>query len=131
MESSNLRGIASIGGRFQHDSILFISEKRANGIAADSSSGKPLTFSSFIETGYHRTASDWPKKPEGRNFKGGHLNFRGNFFSLGATAYAVSYDGSFEPKSAYIISLPSKENTILQWGLISRHFIVSYASREK
>jgi hypothetical protein len=101
MESSNLRGIAAdlSAGRFSMTAFCSYRKRDANVLSADSISGKALTFSSFIETGYHRTNSELADKARvSETLKGGHLNFRGNFFSLGATAYAVSYDVLYEAK---------------------------------
>jgi len=101
VESSNLRGIAANmeAGRFTLQGFCSYRKRDANILTEDTASGKALMFSSFIETGYHRTFSELTKKarvPE--ILSGGNLNFRGNFFSIGASAYSVSYGASFEPK---------------------------------
>lgn len=100
-ESSALRGIAiSLGaGRFIINGIISYRKRDANVITTDSLSGSASSFSSFIETGYHRTVSELNKKRKIQEFLyGGNLNFRGNFFSLGISAYSVKLSANLQPR---------------------------------
>jgi hypothetical protein len=102
VESSNLRGVAvnMEAGRFALQGFCSFRNRDANVLLEDTGSGKAVIFSSFIETGYHRTLSEQAKKarvPE--LLYGGNLNFRGNFFSIGASAYSVSYGARLQPRA--------------------------------
>ncbi|MCX6286572.1 MAG: helix-hairpin-helix domain-containing protein [Bacteroidetes bacterium] len=99
-EGSVCRGIAiNLGaGRFTMSGICSFRKRDANVIEEDPVTGKASAFSSFIETGYHRTISEISKRGKVPEFIfGGNLCFRGNFFSLGVTAYSVSLGASFQP----------------------------------
>ena len=95
-----LRGMAlSLGAGHLTLSGIFSYRKRdANVTGQDTVTGGATVFSSFIETGYHRTAAEISKRGRASELiLGGNLNFRGNFFSLGVTAYSTSLSASFEP----------------------------------
>jgi len=101
-ESSVLRGIAiSFGaGRFTLSGICSYRKRDAQMIGEDTLKGNTAAFSSFIETDYHRTISEINKRGKVAEFiAGGNLSFRGNFFSLGLTAYSVSLSARFQPRS--------------------------------
>jgi len=100
-QSSVLRGIALClgAGRFTISGICSYRMRDANTIEADSVTGRTSVFSSFTETGYHRTSLEIRKSGNvSELIFGGNLNYRGNFFSVGATAYSVSLSASFEPR---------------------------------
>ncbi|MCX6283904.1 MAG: helix-hairpin-helix domain-containing protein [Bacteroidetes bacterium] len=101
--SGLLNGLAlSIGaGRFTLSGICSFRKRDANVIDSDTASGRAISFSSFVETGYHRTEAEMVKKGRVSEFiLGGNLGFRGNFFSLGLTAYSVSLGADFQPRPA-------------------------------
>jgi len=98
-ESSVLRGIAvNFGyGRLTLSAICSYRNRDAT-MAKDVLNGF-TSFSSFIETGYHRTWSEISKRKKiSEMIFGGNLNLRGNFFSLGLTAYSVSLSAPYQPK---------------------------------
>jgi len=100
-EGNVLRGIAfSLGaGHFTLNGLCSYRKRDATVSIEDTITGRANAFSSFIETGYHRTASEIAKK--GRVTElifGGNLSFRGNFFSLGVTAYSVSLSARLQPR---------------------------------
>ncbi len=101
-ESNILRGIAvSLGaGHFTLSGICSYRKRDATVTEEDPENGNATVFSSFIETGYHRTLAEINKKGKVTEFiLGGNLNFRGNFFSLGVTAYSVSLSARFQPRT--------------------------------
>jgi hypothetical protein len=101
-EGSNLRGIAvSVGaGRFTLSGICSYRKRDATMIDEDTLKGNSSAFSSFIETGYHRTLAENNKMGAVKEFiLGGNLGFRGNFFSLGFTAYSVSLSARLQPRN--------------------------------
>ena len=100
-ESTLLKGIAiSIGaGRFTLSGICSFKKRDANVIETNTASGRAVSFSSFVTTGYHRTEAEIVKKGKVSEFIfGGNLGFRGNFFSLGITAYSVSLGADLKPR---------------------------------
>ena len=100
-ESTLLRGMAiSMGaGRLTFSGICSYKKRDANVIETDTASGRAVSFSSFVTTGYHRTEAEIGKKEKVSEFIfGGNLGFRGNFFSLGITAYSVSLGANFQPR---------------------------------
>jgi len=100
-EGSNLRGIAiSLGaGRFILSGICSYRKRDATVVEEDTIKGVATAFSSFIETGYHRTLAEISKRGRITEFiVGGNLSFRGNFFSLGLTAYSASLSARFQPR---------------------------------
>jgi len=101
-EGSVLRGVAVCLGikRLTLSGICSYLKRDATPVEKDSLTGNAQAFSSFIETGYHRTISEISKKDNvSELIFGGNLNFRGNFFSLGVTAYSVSLSARFQPRS--------------------------------
>lgn len=100
-ESNILRGLAvNLGiSRFSLSGFCSYRQRDATVIGADAFSGKALFFSSFVETGYHRSISEIKKRAQVPELIiGGNLSFRGNFFSLGITACSSSLGVSYKPQ---------------------------------
>jgi len=98
-EGGVLRGAAfSLGaGRFTLSAMASFRKRDAGLITADSV-GSTAVFSSFTETGYHRTENELSKAGRvSETIYGGNLCYRGKFFSAGITAYSVSLGASLEP----------------------------------
>lgn len=96
-----MRGIGLTLGneRLTFSAICSYRKRDATVSQEDTASGAALSFSSFSETGYHRTESENRKKSRvSELLAGGNINFRGNFFSIGASGYYSSYDASLQPR---------------------------------
>jgi len=101
-EGSNLRGVAIALGarRFTLNAICSYRKRDATMTAEDTTNGNPPAFSSFIETGYHRTPNEIGKMGDVKEFiLGGNLGFRGDFFSLGLTAYSATLSARLQPRN--------------------------------
>ena len=100
-ESGVLRGVAvSLGtGRLTFNGIFSLRRRDATVTVSDSVTGRAEGFSSFVETGYHRTIAELDKKGRVQEMLyGGNLSLRGNFFSVGVSGYSVKLSANLQPR---------------------------------
>jgi len=100
-EYGYLRGVALTlsTGRVEWSGFLSYTRKEATMDQVDTSVSRNFTFTSFSETGYHRTPSEVAKKNSvGEWIYGGHASYRGDFFLIGLTAFYGKWSGSLMPK---------------------------------
>jgi len=133
-ENQFLRGAGATVDLGKHfEGTAFISHKQldASVQAADTANGADNTeaiFSSFLEDGYHRTYAELAKKDAiDELIYGGNLNYRGNGFTLGATAAQERFGGSFNRSYTYPYNqfdFQGNENSTygVNWNVLRRNF---------
>ncbi|NQV03649.1 MAG: helix-hairpin-helix domain-containing protein [Bacteroidia bacterium] len=100
-EYGYLRGAALTirTGRVEWSGFFSTTNKDASVYPADSVEAAPLFFSSFTETGYHRTQAELSRKKQVREWVyGGHASYRGRFFLIGLTGFYGNWSGALQPK---------------------------------
>ncbi|MBN1198593.1 MAG: hypothetical protein JXA23_04505, partial [Bacteroidales bacterium] len=79
----------------------FFSATRKDAVVnlSDTGEANALKFSSFTETGYHRTSSEIDRKNQIREqVYGGHMSYRGGRFIIGITGFYGKWNGVLQPK---------------------------------
>ena len=97
-----LRGVASTLRIKNLEISVFYSDHKldANPINSDSLTREILQISSMNGSGYHRLPKEIQNKNNIRErIYGGNLNYRNNFFSIGATAFRSHWSASLDPRS--------------------------------
>ena len=100
-EYGYLRGAAITisTGPVEWSGFLSITRKDASIYPADTGKRADLFFSSFSETGFHRTPSELARKNQVREcVYGGHASYRGRSFLIGLTGLYGKWSGSLQPK---------------------------------
>lgn len=94
------RGAAISLGKGPLTLDVFYSSKKFDGTLSDTLNNEE-TFSSFFESGYHRSPNELDKKNSIREkFFGGHLRFTKNRFGIGITATHTEFDKTLNPSSS-------------------------------
>ncbi|MBE0647314.1 MAG: helix-hairpin-helix domain-containing protein [Bacteroidales bacterium] len=99
-EYGYLRGAAVTlsSGNFECSGFLSTTRKDASVYLADTTENHNLFFTSFTETGYHRTSTELARKNQIREqVYGGHVSYRGGFFLVGLTGFYGTWSGSLLP----------------------------------
>ncbi len=134
-ENLYLRGVAATIAVMKNvEATAFYSRKQIDGNVTSLPSGsdtlgtliQDVTFSSFLEDGFHRTNTELRKRNGiGEQIFGGHIRYRRSAFSVGATAAHVEYDAvlnpSFQPYSQF--NFKGKNNTTagVDWNVLYRN----------
>ena len=97
---------------------LFCSSKKRDANITDTLSSGTICFSSFQESGYHRTASEIADEKSVRETTfGGNLHFRNNWLKVGTTLVHYQLDKSWV-KGEELKDLYDFEGTsLLNWGV--------------
>lgn len=101
-ENQFLRGVSTTIDLGKFDISLFYSVKQIDGNISkyDSIAERPLEFSSFQQTGYHRTSSEISDEDAIReSVLGTHVDYRTGNFKIGATAVNFQYDANMTSSS--------------------------------
>lgn len=100
-EYGYLRGVAVTlsAGPFEWDGFFSFAWKDALVILSDTGERENPSFSSFTETGYHRTQSelDLENRVQEQVY-GGHMSYRGGRFIIGLTGFYGRWNGVLQPK---------------------------------
>lgn len=100
-EYGYLRGVAAsfTAGHFTWDAFYSSVRKDAMVSFSDSAMSDDPFFSSFTETGYHRTVSEIDRKNRIREqVYGGHVSYRGGRFVVGLAGFYGRWDGVLQPR---------------------------------
>ncbi|MBL7138100.1 MAG: helix-hairpin-helix domain-containing protein [Bacteroidales bacterium] len=100
-EYGYLRGAALTiqTGRMEWSGFFSAVRKDATILQGDSGEAALPAFSSFFETGYHRTLPELAKKNQVRErISGGHVSYRGRFFIIGLTCFYGTWSGVLQSK---------------------------------
>jgi len=92
-ENRFMRGVATKINIANFDITAFYSNKNIDGniLIADTLPKDETYFSSFQESGYHRTLNELlDKNIISENIFGGRISYRKNFFNIGATAFETN-----------------------------------------
>lgn len=98
-----MRGAATTIGLGKFDFTAFYSNRYvdANTLPPDTISDTEEMITSLQQSGYHRTIAEQMDKHSAREIlMGTHLNYAGQRFRLGATAFRVEYDKKFSPPAS-------------------------------
>ncbi len=134
-ENQFLRGAGATMSFGRHfEGTAFISKKKydanVQSITDTSSTGfsdEQSTFSSFLEDGYHRTNTELGKKNALEEFiYGGHIDYKGKGWTLGATAAQVNFDNtlvksSTQPYNQYEFQGNSNTTYGFDWNAVYRN----------
>lgn len=99
-EYGYLRGVAVTvsTGRFEWSGFFSSTKKDASVLTGDTLEIKDIIFSSFTETGYHRTPMELARKNQiSQRVFGGHAGYRGRFFIMGVNGFYGSWSGTLQP----------------------------------
>jgi hypothetical protein len=117
-ENDLFRGVAATAASGKFLLTLFYSSRRKDANITDTMNSGIVCFSSFQESGYHRTASEiLDEKSVRETAYGGNLHFRNNWLKLGTTL--VKYDlDKYHEKGSDPEDLYDFEGTgLLNWGI--------------
>lgn len=117
-ENDLFRGVAATGALGRFVLTLFYSSRKRDANITDTMDNGMVCFSSFQESGYHRTASEITDEKSVRETAyGGNLHFRNNWLKLGTTL--VKYDlDKYQEKGSKPEDLYDFEGTgLLNWGI--------------
>jgi hypothetical protein len=117
-ENDLFRGVAATGALGRFVLTLFYSSRKRDANITDTMDNGTVCFSSFQESGYHRTASEITDEKSVRETAyGGNLHFRNNWLKLGTTL--VKYDlDKYQEKGSKPEDLYDFEGTgLLNWGI--------------
>jgi hypothetical protein len=93
------RGAALLLGKGPITLDIFYSSKKFDGTLSDTLNAEE-TFSSFFESGYHRSPNELDKKNSvNETFYGSHLGFSKNRLGIGFTAMRTEYNKTLAPAS--------------------------------
>jgi hypothetical protein len=117
-ENNFFRGLAACATWGKCTFTGFYSSKLRDANITDSLTSGRILFSSFQESGYHRTLSETADEKSVREeVYGGNLVFRNNFIKLGSTLVHYQFNKFMEagnnPKDIYDFS----GNNLLNWGI--------------
>jgi hypothetical protein len=116
-ENDLFRGVAATAASGRFVLTLFYSSRKRDANITDTMGTGVICFSSFQESGYHRTASEITDEKSVRETAyGGNLHFRNNWLKLGTTL--VKYDlDKYHEKGSDPEDLYDFEGTgLLNWG---------------
>jgi hypothetical protein len=117
-ENDFFRGVASSAGRGRVTLTGFYSYKRRDANITDTLESGMICFSSFQESGYHRTASEiTDEKAVGERAYGGNITFRGNFFHLGTTLVNYNLDKYLDAGDELKDIRDFNGKHLLNWGV--------------
>ncbi len=86
-------------GPLEWSGFFSATRKDASLSTVDTGVAIPLSFSSFSETGYHRTLTELARKNQVREWVyGGHVSYRGLFFLIGLTGFYGTWDRPLQLK---------------------------------
>jgi hypothetical protein len=116
-ENDFFRGIAASAGMGKFVFTLFGSSKKRDANITDTMPSGRICFSSFQESGYHRTASEMTDEKSVRETAfGGNFHYRNNWLKVGTTLVNYRFDRSWE-KGDDLRNLYDFEGTSLfNWG---------------
>ncbi len=98
-ESSYLRGIAATVQIWKFDLSGFYSTHKRDALLITDTLADRNEFTSFRETGDHRTVSEISGKNTIRETCfGGNISFRNNFLKVGVTAFSTKWDATLSPR---------------------------------
>jgi hypothetical protein len=96
-ENNFFRGIAASVDLGRFTLTGFLSSKRRDANITDTLASGNICFSSFQESGYHRTSSEiFDEKSVRETLSGANLVYRGNIFKIGATLANYRFDKFME-----------------------------------
>jgi hypothetical protein len=117
-ENDFFRGVAASAGWGRVILTGFYSSKRRDANITDTLDSGMICFSSFQESGYHRTNSEIAdEKTVGERAYGGNMTFRGNFFHLGATLVQYNLDKYLEAGDEVKDIHDFSGANLLNWGV--------------
>jgi hypothetical protein len=102
-------------GRISFSGFFSVVSKDVNSVSVNPETGETIEFTSFNESGYHRTEEEIRERGKVKEkIFGGNLTFRGNFFSAGVTAYTSEYTASLvQKKELYnLLSFSGRRNFV-------------------
>jgi hypothetical protein len=117
-ENNFFRGLAASAtwGRFTFTG--FYSSKRRDANITDSLASGRICFSSFQESGYHRTLAETSDEKSVREEAfGGNIVFRNNFIKLGSTLVQYQFDKYMEAGDDLKDIHDFEGNNLLNWGI--------------
>ena len=117
-ENDLFRGLAASAGWRKFVFTLFCSSKKRDANITDTLSSGTISFSSFQESGYHRTTSEIADEKSVRETAfGGNLHFRNNWLKVGTTLAHYQLD-KFWLKGEELKDIYDFEGTsMLNWGV--------------
>jgi hypothetical protein len=117
-ENDFFRGAAASAGLGRVTLTGFYSHKQRDANITDTLDSGMICFSSFQESGYHRTASEiTDEKAVGERAYGGNITFRGNFFHLGTTLVQYHLDKYLEAGDEVKDIHDFGGQNLLNWGV--------------
>jgi hypothetical protein len=117
-ENDLFRGVASTAGFGKFIVTVFCSSKRRDANITDTLKSGQVCFSSFQETGYHRTLAETSDEKSVReNALGGNLHYHNNWLKAGFTMVHYTLD-KYKEKGNELKDLYGFEGTsLLNWGI--------------
>lgn len=117
-ENNFFRGVAATTSLGKVDFTGFFSFKQRDANIRDTLESGAVVFSSFQESGYHRTHSEVSdEKTLGETVYGGNISYRNNYLRAGSTLACYHYDkvadAGDEPEELYDFS----GNSLVNWGI--------------
>ena len=117
-ENNFFRGVAAGATRGRFTFTGFYSSKLRDANITDSLASGRICFSSFQESGYHRTLSETADEKSVREEAfGGNLIFRNNFIKLGSTLVHYQFDKFMEAGDDLKDIHDFRGNNLLNWGI--------------
>jgi hypothetical protein len=116
-ENDLFRGIAASAGSGKFVLTLFGSSKKRDANITDTLPSGKVCFSSFQESGYHRTASETADEKSVRETAfGGNLHFRNNWLKVGTTLVNYRFDKFWQKGDELKDLYDFQGTTLLNWG---------------
>jgi Helix-hairpin-helix motif len=117
-ENNYFRGIAAATAIGKFTVTAFVSYKKRDANITDTLPDHHICFSSFQESGYHRTLSEInDEKSVKETAFGGNVLFRNNFIKLGTTVVNYSFDKYLEAGDDVSDIHDFSGNRLLNWGM--------------
>jgi hypothetical protein len=116
-ENDYFRGVVASAGWGRFAISGFYSRKKRDAHVTDTLGSGMIYFSSFQESGYHRTSGEInSEKSVGEIAYGGNVTFRGNFFRVGTTLVQYQLDKVLESGNDLKDIHDFQGKSLLNWG---------------